>query len=107
MIARLEDGTISSKIAKQVFDACWNGEGSPDEIIEKRGLKQVSDSGELERVVEQILADNADQVDAFRAADEKKQKKMFGFFVGQAMKATQGKANPQQVNQLLREKLKG
>ena len=107
MIARLEDGTISSKIAKQVFDACWNGEGSPDEIIEARGLKQVSDSGELEKIVEKIIADNAEQVAAFKAADEKKQKKMFGFFVGQAMKATQGKANPQQINQILMEKLKG
>ena len=105
IISRIGDGTISSKIAKQVFDACWRGEGDPDSVIEEKGLKQVSDSGELEKIVEQIIADNADQVAAFRAADEKKQKKMFGFFVGQAMKATGGKANPQAVNEMLREKL--
>jgi len=105
LIARLKDGTISSKIAKQVFDACWNGEGDPDTIIETRGLKQMSDSGELEKLVDQVLADNAAQVEAWRAADEGKQKKMFGFFVGQLMKLTQGKANPQQLNELLQKKL--
>ena len=107
MITRLKDGTISSKIAKQVFEACWNGEGDPDQVIEAKGLKQMSDSGELEKLVEQVLADNAAQVDAFRAADEGKQKKMFGFFVGQLMKLTQGKANPQQLNALLQKKLNG
>ncbi|MEE4249708.1 MAG: Asp-tRNA(Asn)/Glu-tRNA(Gln) amidotransferase subunit GatB [Alcanivoracaceae bacterium] len=101
LIARLKDNTISSKIAKQVFEACWNGEGSPDQIIEDRGLKQVSDSGALQKMVDQIIADNAAQADAYRAADEAKRKKMFGFFVGQAMKASQGKANPQQLNELL------
>ena len=105
LIARLKDGTISSKIAKQVFDACWHGEGDPDTIIETRGLKQMSDSGELEKLVDQVLADNAAQVEAWRAADEGKQKKMFGFFVGQLMKLTQGKANPQQLNELLQKKL--
>ncbi|MCB1836744.1 MAG: Asp-tRNA(Asn)/Glu-tRNA(Gln) amidotransferase subunit GatB [Alcanivoracaceae bacterium] len=105
LIARLKDGTISSKIAKQVFEACWNGEGDPDTIIETRGLKQMSDSGELEKLVDQVLADNAAQVEAYRAADEAKQKKMFGFFVGQLMKLTQGKANPQQLNELLQKKL--
>lgn len=105
LIARLKDGTISSKIAKQVFEACWNGEGDPDTIIETRGLKQMSDSGELEKLVDQVLADNAAQVEAYRAADEAKQKKMFGFFVGQLMKLTQGKANPQQLNELLKNKL--
>ncbi|MDF1781621.1 MAG: Asp-tRNA(Asn)/Glu-tRNA(Gln) amidotransferase subunit GatB [Alcanivoracaceae bacterium] len=105
MITRLKDGTISSKIAKQVFEACWNGEGDPDQVIEAKGLKQMSDSGELEKLVEQVLADNAAQVEAFRAADEGKQKKMFGFFVGQLMKLTQGKANPQQLNALLLKKL--
>lgn len=105
LIARLKDGTISSKIAKQVFEACWNGEGDPDTIIETRGLKQMSDSGELEKLVDQVLADNAAQVEAYRAADEAKQKKMFGFFVGQLMKLTQGKANPQQLNGLLQKKL--
>ena len=102
LIARLKDNTISSKIAKQVFEACWAGEGSPDQIIATRGLQQVSDSGELQALVTQIVADNAAQVSAWRAADDNKRKKMFGFFVGQAMKATQGKANPQQLNALLR-----
>lgn len=105
LIQRIKDGTISSKIAKQVFDACWQGEGSPDEVIDARGLKQVSDSGELEKVVDQIIADNAEQVAAYQAAEGAKQKKMFGFFVGQAMKLTQGKANPQQINELLQKKL--
>ncbi|KAF0809282.1 aspartyl/glutamyl-tRNA amidotransferase subunit B [Alcanivorax sp. S71-1-4] len=106
MIQRILDGTISSKIAKQVFDACWNGEGSPDQVIEARGLKQMSDSGELEKIIDQVIHDNTAQAEAFRAADEGKQKKMFGFFVGQVMKLTQGKANPQQVNALLQERLK-
>ncbi|MCC1495203.1 Asp-tRNA(Asn)/Glu-tRNA(Gln) amidotransferase subunit GatB [Alcanivorax sp. 1008] len=101
LIARLKDNTISSKIAKQVFEACWNGEGSPDQVIEARGLKQVSDSGELQKMVNKIIAENATQAEAYRAADEAKRKKMFGFFVGQAMKASQGKANPQQINELL------
>lgn len=105
LILRIKDGTISSKIAKQVFEACWQGEGSPDQIIEARGLKQMSDSGELETLVDRVIAENSAQVEAFRAADEKKQKKMFGFFVGQLMKLTQGKANPQQVNTLLEKKL--
>ena len=107
LIARLKDNTISSKIAKQVFEACWNGEGSPDQIIEARGLKQVSDSGALQKMVDQIIADNAAQAEAYRAADEAKRKKMFGFFVGQAMKASQGKVNPQQLNQLLMKALEG
>ncbi len=107
LIARLKDNTISSKIAKQVFEACWNGEGSPDQIIEARGLKQVSDSGALQKMVDQIIADNAAQAEAYRAADEGKRKKMFGFFVGQAMKASQGKANPQQLNELLQKALEG
>lgn len=105
LILRLKDGTISSKIAKQVFEACWQGEGNPDQIIEANGLKQMSDTGELEKIVDQIIESNADQVLGYRAADENKRKKMFGFFVGQAMKLTQGKANPQQVNELLLKKL--
>jgi aspartyl-tRNA(Asn)/glutamyl-tRNA(Gln) amidotransferase subunit B len=107
LIARLKDNTISSKIAKQVFEACWNGEGSPDQIIDARGLKQVSDTGALQKMVDQIIADNAAQAEAYRAADETKRKKMFGFFVGQAMKASQGKANPQQLNELLVKALEG
>jgi aspartyl-tRNA(Asn)/glutamyl-tRNA(Gln) amidotransferase subunit B len=107
LIARLKDNTISSKIAKQVFEACWNGDGSPDQIIETRGLKQVSDAGALQKMVDDIIAANPAQVEGYRAADEAKRKKMFGFFVGQAMKATQGKANPQQLNELLQKALEG
>ena len=105
LIQRLKDGTISSKIAKQVFEACWNGDGSPDRIIEAQGLKQMSDSGELEKIVDQVIADSPAQVEDYRNSDDAKRKKKIGFFVGQVMKATQGKANPQQVNQLLQEKL--
>ncbi|MCG8392942.1 MAG: Asp-tRNA(Asn)/Glu-tRNA(Gln) amidotransferase subunit GatB [Pseudomonadales bacterium] len=105
LIARLKDGTISSKIAKQVFEACWAGEGDPDAIIEAKGLKQMNDTGELEKIVDDILANNAPQVEDYRNSDDAKKKKKIGFFVGQAMKATQGKANPQQLNQLLKEKL--
>lgn len=105
IIIRLNDNTISSKIAKQVLEACWNGEGTPDQVIETKGLKQMSDSGELEKIVDQLIADNATQAQAYRDADDNKRKKMFGFFVGQAMKATQGKANPQQINTLLQKKL--
>ncbi len=105
LIARLKDGTISSKIAKQVFEACWTGEGNPDDIIEAKGLKQMSDTGELEKIVDDIIANNATQVDDYRNSDDAKKKKKIGFFVGQAMKATQGKANPQQLNKLLQEKL--
>ena len=105
LIQRLKDGTISSKIAKQVFEACWNGDGSPDQIIEAQGLKQMSDSGELEKIVDQVIADSPAQVEDYRNADDAKRKKKIGFFVGQVMKATQGKANPQQVNQLLQQKL--
>ena len=96
---------ISSKIAKQVFEACWAGEGDPDAIIEAKGLKQMSDSGELEKIVDDIIANNAAQVEDYRNSDDAKKKKKIGFFVGQAMKATQGKANPQQLNQLLQKKL--
>ena len=105
LIARLKDGTISSKIAKQVFEACWAGEGDPDAVIEAKGLKQMSDSGELEKIVDDIIANNAPQVEDYRSSDDAKKKKKIGFFVGQAMKATQGKANPQQLNTLLKEKL--
>ncbi len=105
LIQRIKDGTISSKIAKQVFEACWAGDGSPDQIIESQGLKQMSDSGELEKIIDQIIADSPAQVEDYRNADDAKRKKKIGYFVGQVMKATQGKANPQQVNELLQEKL--
>ncbi|PCD01368.1 Asp-tRNA(Asn)/Glu-tRNA(Gln) amidotransferase subunit GatB [Halopseudomonas pelagia] len=107
MIARIRDNTISGKIAKMVFEAMAAGEGSADQIIEAKGLKQVTDSGAIEAMLDEVLAANAEQVEQYRASDENKRGKMFGFFVGQAMKASKGKANPQQVNELLRSKLEG
>ena len=105
LITRIEDGTLSSKLAKQVFDAMWDGEGDADDIIAARGLKQVSDSGALEAMVDEVIANNPDQVAQYRAADETKRKKLSGFFVGQIMKASQGQANPQMLNALLLQKL--
>ena len=106
MIQRIKDNTISGKIAKMVFEALANGEGdSADAVIEAKGLKQVTDSGAIETMLDEVLAANAEQVEQYRAAEEAKRGKMFGFFVGQAMKASKGKANPQQVNELLRKKL--
>ncbi|MFP5382827.1 MAG: Asp-tRNA(Asn)/Glu-tRNA(Gln) amidotransferase subunit GatB [Gammaproteobacteria bacterium] len=108
LVARVADGTLSSKLAKTVFEALWNGEGdSADTIIEARGLKQVSDSGAIEAIVDKVLAASAAQVEDYRASDEAKRKKKLGFFVGQIMKETQGKANPQQVNEILLRKLEG
>jgi aspartyl-tRNA(Asn)/glutamyl-tRNA(Gln) amidotransferase subunit B len=101
MIRRIRDNTISGKIAKQVFEAMWNGEGDTDTIIEAKGLKQVTDSGAIEKVVDEIIDANPDQVAQYKAGKEK----LLGFFVGQVMKATQGKANPGQVNQIIRKKL--
>lgn len=106
MILRIKDNTISGKIAKMVFEAMANGEGSADQIIEAKGLKQVTDSGAIEKMLDEVLAANAEQVEQYRAADEAKRGKMFGFFVGQAMKASKGKANPQQVNELLKKSSK-
>ena len=105
MIARLKDGTISSKMAKQVFDAMWNGEGDADSIIEARGLKQVSDSSAIEALVDDVIASSPQQGDNYRNADDAKRPKMLGYFVGQIMKASKGQANPQQVNDVLLEKL--
>ena len=102
MIARIADGTISNNGAKQVFDALWTGEGQDvDEMIEGKGLTQMSDSGELERIIDDVLAANTRSVDEFRAGKEK----AFNALVGQAMKATKGKGNPSQVNELLKKKL--
>ncbi|MEH6568130.1 MAG: Asp-tRNA(Asn)/Glu-tRNA(Gln) amidotransferase subunit GatB [Halioglobus sp.] len=105
LLIRILDNSISGKIAKQVFEAMWQGEGSADEIIEKRGLKQVSDSGELEAMVDDVIANNADQVAQYLAADDGKRKKLTGFFVGQIMKVSKGQANPKMVNELLAKKL--
>ena len=101
LILRIKDGTISGKIAKTLFEQLWEQGGDVDAIIEAEGLTQVSDSGEISGIIEGILNDNPAQVEQFKAGKEK----MLGFFVGQVMKATQGKANPQVVNQLLREAL--
>ena len=106
LIVRIKDNTLSSKMAKQVFDALWQGEGEVDAIIEQRGLKQVSDSGALEGLVNEVVANNPDQVAQYQAADEGKQKKLLGFFVGQIMKASKGQANPKLVNELLNKALK-
>ena len=106
MIKRIKDNTISGNIAKQVFEAMCNGEGSADEIIEKQGLKQVTDTGAIEKLVNEVIAANPDQVKQYQQAPTEKQGKLIGFFVGQVMKKSQGKANPQQVNQILQEKLK-
>ncbi|MGB1174404.1 MAG: Asp-tRNA(Asn)/Glu-tRNA(Gln) amidotransferase subunit GatB, partial [Luminiphilus sp.] len=105
LITRIDDGTLSSKMAKVVFEGLWSGESDVDQIIESKGLKQVSDSGALEAIVDELIANNPAQVDQYRAADEGKQKKLIGFFVGQAMKASKGQANPQMLNQLLQQKL--
>ena len=101
LLARISDNTISGKIAKEVFDAMWQGEGDADTIIEARGLEQISDSGELEKVVDDVIAGHPEQVQQYRDGKTK----VLGFLVGQVMKVTQGKANPQQVNEILRNKL--
>ncbi len=101
LVARIADKTISNTIAKKVFDAMWNGEGAADEIIDTQGLKQITDSGEIEAIIDEVLAANAKSVEEFRAGKDK----AFNALVGQAMKATKGKANPQQVSDLLRKKL--
>lgn len=103
LLKRLQDGVISGKIAKEVFEALWNGEGDADEIIERRGLRQITDVGALEQVIADVIAANPAQTEQYRAGKDK----LFGFFVGQVMKATQGKANPQQLNELLLKRLKG
>lgn len=105
LIQRIVDNTISGKIAKTVFEALWEGAESADSVIEQQGLKQLTDDGAIESLIDEVISNNPEQVANFRAADENKRKKMFGFFVGQIMKASRGKANPQQVNQLLKNKL--
>jgi aspartyl-tRNA(Asn)/glutamyl-tRNA(Gln) amidotransferase subunit B len=98
---RVADGTLSNKMAREVFDAVWAGEGDPDAIIAKRGLKQISDSGELEKIVDQVIAVNAQQVADYKGGKEK----AFNSLVGQAMKLSKGKANPQQVSEIFKRKL--
>jgi len=102
LVQRIADNTISSKIAKDVFEALWMGEGQEvDVLIEAKGLKQITDTGAIETIIDEVLAANQKSVEEFRAGKEK----AFNALVGQAMKATKGKANPQQVNDLLRKKL--
>jgi len=101
LLARIQDGTLSGKLAKQVFEVMWQEGDEADAIIETRGLKQMSDSGEVERIIDAVLAAHAKSVEEFRAGKEK----AFNALVGQVMKATKGKANPAQVNDLLRKKL--
>jgi len=103
LLKRIVDGTISGKIAKEVFAAMWAGEGDADAIIAAKGLKQVSDSGAIEKIVDEIIAVNPAQVSEYRSGKEK----VFGFFVGLAMKASKGKANPAQLNEILKKRLAG
>ena len=95
------NGVISVKAEKEVLRAVWDGEGDPETIIEKRGLKQISDSGAIEKIVDEVLAANAKQVQDYRAGKDK----AFNSLVGQVMKATGGKGNPAQINEILRKKL--
>jgi len=101
LIARIADGTLSNNGARQVFDALWDGRSDVDALIEASGLKQMSDTGELDRIVDEVLAANPKSVEEYRAGKEK----AFNALVGQAMKASKGKANPAQVNELLKKKL--
>ena len=103
LIGLISDGTVSNRLAKDVFDIMFETGEDPEEIVEKRGLKQVSDMGLIERAVDEALANGVAQVEQYRAGNEK----VLGWFVGQVMKATQGKANPQAVNEILRKKLQG
>lgn len=103
LLKRIADNTISNKIAREVFEAMWNGEGEADSIIEKKGLKQVTDTGAIEAMIDEVLAANAAMVEEYKAGKEK----AFNALVGQAMKASKGKANPAQVNEILKKKLAG
>ena len=101
LLVRIADNTISGKIAKQVFEAMWAGEGSADEVIEKKGLKQITDPAAIEAMIREVMEKNPKQVEQYRGGQEK----LLGFFVGQVMKASQGKANPGEVNKLLKKLL--
>jgi aspartyl-tRNA(Asn)/glutamyl-tRNA(Gln) amidotransferase subunit B len=103
LLKRIKDGTISGKIAKEVFEVMWAESAEADAVIESRGLRQITDTSAIERAIDAVMAANPSQLADYRAGKEK----LFGFFVGQVMKATQGKANPTQLNELLRRKLSG
>lgn len=102
LLARIADNTISGKIAKQVFEALWHSDQTADEIIDQKGLKQITDTGAIEAIIDEVIANNAGQVEQYLSGKDK----VFGFFVGQVMKLTQGKANPGEVNAMLKAKLK-
>lgn len=101
LISRITDNTISGKIAKEVFQEMWANDKTADQVIEEKGLQQISDVGELESIIDKVIADNPKQVEQYKSGKDK----VFGFFVGNVMKATKGKANPKQVNELLKSKL--
>jgi aspartyl-tRNA(Asn)/glutamyl-tRNA(Gln) amidotransferase subunit B len=103
LLARISDRTISGKIAKEVFEAMWSSGASADTVIEQQGLQQITDTSAIERVIDEVMAKNPGQLTEYRSGKDK----LFGFFVGQVMKATGGKANPAQLNELLRKKLGG
>jgi aspartyl-tRNA(Asn)/glutamyl-tRNA(Gln) amidotransferase subunit B len=103
LINRIVDKTISGTIAKKVFEMMWSGQGEPDAIIEKQGLKQVTDTAAIEKAIAEVMAENPQQLEQYRAGKDK----LFGFFVGQVMKRMQGKASPEQVNALLKQRLAG
>lgn len=105
MLKRIADNTISGKIAKQVFEELWNNGGTADGIIESKDLIQDTDTGAIEAIVDQVIASSPDQVAQYQAADDNKRKKLIGYFVGQTMKLSKGKANPQMVNEILGKKL--
>jgi len=101
LLVRVDDGTISAKSAKEVFQEMWNSDKTVDEIIKDKGLQQMSDAGELETIIDQIVEQSPDQVAQYRSGKDK----VFGYFVGKVMKETMGKANPKQVNEILKQKL--
>ncbi|MDO8953278.1 MAG: Asp-tRNA(Asn)/Glu-tRNA(Gln) amidotransferase subunit GatB [Gammaproteobacteria bacterium] len=103
LINRISDNTISGRTAKEIFEAMWAGEGSADSIIDQKGLRQISDSSALEKAIDEVMTANPGQLADYRSGKDK----LFGFFVGQVMKATGGKANPTQLNDLLKAKLQG
>jgi aspartyl-tRNA(Asn)/glutamyl-tRNA(Gln) amidotransferase subunit B len=98
---KIKDGTISGKIAKEVLEEMWEEGSDPVEIIKSKGLEQISDEGELEAIAQSVIDNNSSQVEAYKSGKDK----LFGFFVGQVMKETQGKANPSAVNQILKKLL--
>ena len=103
LLRRVVDGTISGKLAKDVFEGMWSGEGDADAVIEQRGLRQISDPDAIAKIVDEVIAANPAQLADYRSGKDK----LFGYFVGQAMKATKGKANPAELNRLLKAKLAG